>query len=66
MLYSQMKDIKSAITGRCYVGHNSEALKQTCKVKMQPKVAYPGKNDYICGANIIHLDFYLLEMCDFV
>jgi len=66
MLYSQMKDIKSAITGPCYVGHNPEALKQTCKVKMQPIVAYLGKNDYICGANITYLDFYLLEMCDFV
>ena len=46
------------------VGHKTERLKQICKVKMQLKVAYLGKNDYICGANIIHLD--LLEMCDFV
>ena len=49
-----------------YVGHNPEALKQACKLKMQQKMAYLGKNDYICGANITYLDFYLLEMCDFV
>lgn len=66
MLYAQMKDIKSAITGPCYVGINPEQLKQTCKVKMQPIVEYLGKKDYICGENTTYIDFYLLEMCDFV
>ena len=66
VLYAQMKDIKAVITGPCYIGHDSEALKQLCKEKMQPIVAYLGKNDYIGGSNITYLDFYLLEMCDFV
>ena len=65
MLYSQMKDIKSAITGPCYVGANPDELKQTCKVKMQPLVNYLGKKDYMVGANLTYLDFIMLEMCDF-
>ena len=65
MLYSQMKDIKSAITGPCYVGANPDELKQTSKAKMQPLVNYLGKNDYMVGGNLTYLDLIMLEMCDF-
>lgn len=66
MLYSQLKDVKSAITGPCYVGADRAQLSQTAKSKMAPLVAYLGKKDYLCGDELTFLDFYLLEQCDFV
>jgi len=66
MLYAQLKDVKSAVTGPCYVGANPEQLKQTCKIKMQPLVAALGKQDYLVGGQLTYLDFYMLEMCDFI
>ena len=66
MVYSQLKDVKSAITGPCYVGQDRAVLSQTAKAKMAPIVEYMGKKDYLIGANLTFLDFYLLELCDFV
>ena len=36
ILYAQLKDIKAALTGPCYVGTDREVLKKTAKVKVQP------------------------------
>lgn len=66
MLYSQLKDVKSAITGPCYVGQDRAVLAATAKNKMKPIVDYLGKKDYLFGENLTFLDFYLLEQCDFV
>lgn len=66
MLYSQLKDVKSAITGPCYVGTDRDALSNTAKAKMVPIVDYLGKKDYLIGDKLTFLDFYLLEQCDFV
>lgn len=33
---------------------------------MQPIVAYMGKKEFLCGSNLSFLDFYMLELCDFV
>jgi len=66
MLYCQLKDVKSAITGPCYVGADRAQLSQTAKAKMAPLVAYLGKKDYLFGENLTFLDFYMLEQCDFV
>lgn len=66
MLYSQLKDIKAATTGPCYSGCNQDQLKQTCKIKMEPIVAYLGKKNFLMGDNITYLDFIMVEMCDFV
>ena len=66
MLYSQLKDVKSAITGPCYVGQDRAVLSQTAKNKMAPIVAYLGKKQYLVGDHLTFLDFYLLEQCDFV
>jgi len=66
MLYQQLKDVKSAVTGPCYVGADPVQLSTTAKNKMAPIVAALGKNDYIVGSNLTYLDFYMLEMCDFV
>jgi glutathione S-transferase len=61
-----MKDIKSAITGPCYVGADAKQLKETSKLKMAPIVAAFGKCEYISGDALTYLDFYMLELCDFV
>lgn len=66
MLYSQLKDVKSAITGPCYVGQDRAVLAATAKNKMKPICDYLGKKDYLIGENLTFLDFYLLEQCDFV
>lgn len=66
MMYSQLKDVKSAITGPCYVGQDRAILSETAKNKMKPIVNYLGKKDYLLGENLTFLDFYLLEQCDFV
>ena len=66
MMYSQLKDVKSAITGPCYVGQDRTVLSNTAKQKMAPIVAYLGKKDYLFGNELTFLDFYLLEQCDFV
>jgi glutathione S-transferase len=66
MLYSQLKDVKSAITGPCYVGQDRAVLKQTAKAKMAPIVQYMGKKDFLTGDSLTCLDFYMLELCDFV
>eukprot|EP00806_Schmidingerella_arcuata_P001654 Macronucleus_2492.p3 GENE.Macronucleus_2492~~Macronucleus_2492.p3 ORF type:complete len:220 (+),score=60.35 Macronucleus_2492:31-660(+) len=66
MLYGQLKDVKTAITGPCYVGADRKQLSQTAKVKMAPIVAYLGKKDFLFGESLSFLDFYLLEQCEFV
>lgn len=33
---------------------------------MQPLVEYLGKKDYLFGNDMSFLDFYMLEMCEFV
>lgn len=66
MLYSQLKDVKSGLTGPCYIGANPMQLKETAKQRMQPIVAAFGKNEFIIGEKITYLDFYFLELCDFV
>ena len=66
MLYSQLKDIKQAVTGPCYQGVDRAKLSQTAKQKMAPIVTYLGKKDYLIGENLTFLDFYMLEQCDFV
>ena len=66
MVYSQLKDVKSAITGPCYVGQERAVLANTAKTKMAPIVEYMGKKDYLIGSSLTFLDFYLLELCDFV
>ena len=66
LAYYHLKEVKSAITGACYVGANPEQLKVICKAKMQPIVAFLGKKDFFMGENITFLDFILLEMIDFV
>ena len=66
MMFQQLKDCKSAITGPCYVGTDRVALSATAKSKMQPIVAYLGKKDFLIGDYLTFLDFYMLESCDFV
>lgn len=66
MIYSQLKDVKSAITGPCYVGQDRTVLKETALKKMKPIVDYMGKKEYLIGNNLTFLDFYMLELCDFV
>ena len=66
MMYQQLKDCKSAITGPCYVGSDREKLINTAKAKMAPIVNYLGKKDYLIGSSLTIVDFYMLEQCDFV
>ena len=66
MIYGQMKDVKNAITGPCYVGQDREVLKQMSKNKMAPLIAFMAKSDYLMGQNLTYLDFYMVELCDFV
>jgi len=66
MMYQQLKDCKSAITGPCYVGNDRAKLIDTAKAKMAPIVNYLGKKDYLIGSSLTFLDFYMLEQCDFV
>ena len=66
MVYMQLKDVKSAITGPCYVGQDRQVLGQTAKTKMAPIVEYMNKKDFLIGSYVTFLDFYMLELCDFV
>jgi len=66
ILYQQLKDVKSAVTGPCYVGADPQLLAETAKHKMAPIVKALGKKEYIVGSSLTYLDFYMLEMCDFV
>lgn len=66
MMYQQLKDCKSAITGPCYVGNDRAKLIDTAKAKMAPIVNFLGKKDYLIGNSVTFLDFYMLEQCDFV
>ena len=66
MMYQQLKDCKSAITGPCYVGAQRSDLSATAKAKMAPIVDYLGKKDYLIGDNLTFMDFYMLELCDFI
>lgn len=66
MIYSQLKDLKSAITGPCYIGQDRAVLKELAMKKMKPIVDYMGKKEYLIGSKLTYLDFYMLELCDFV
>ena len=33
---------------------------------MAPIVDYLGKKDYLIGDNLTFMDFYMLELCDFI
>lgn len=66
VLYQQLKDVKAAITSPCYVGTDREALKKTAKAKITPIVKHIGNREYIAGAQLTYLDFYLLELYEFV
>lgn len=66
ILYSQLKDVKSAITGPCYVGTDRDQLSATAKAKMAAIVEILGKKEYLIGERLTFVDFYLLEQCDFV
>lgn len=49
VLYSQLKDVKAAITGPCYQGTDRNKLSVTAKAKMAPLVKFLGNNDFIMG-----------------
>ena len=66
MLYSHLKDAKQAVTGPCYVGMDRTKLTNLALSKMAPIVKYLGdKKDFLCG-ELTYIDFYCLELCDFV
>lgn len=64
-LYSLMKEVKSAITGPCYVGTEKVQLKEQVKEKMAPLVTTLGKKDYLVGDSLTYIDFIFLELCEF-
>ena len=66
MVYAQLKDVKQSITGPCYVGSDRKTLVEQSKSKMKPLVDYLGKKEYLFGEELTFLDFYMLELCDFV
>ena len=66
LMYAQMKEIKQATTGPCYTQTDKSALAQQAKLKITPVVQYLGKKDYMFGDEIRYLDFYLLELFDFI
>ena len=66
MLYSHLKDAKQAVTGPCYVGMDRTKLSNLAATKMTPIVKYLGeKKEFLCG-ELTYIDFYCLELCDFV
>ena len=66
MLYSHLKDAKQAVTGPCYVGMDRAKLSKLAVTKMAPIVKYLGeKKEFLCG-ELTYIDFYCLELCDFV
>ena len=66
MIYVQLKDAKSAITGPCYVGQDRAKLKELARSKMAPIVNFLGKKEFLIGSSLTFIDFYMLELCDFV
>ena len=66
MLYSHLKEAKQAVTGPCYVGHDKKKLGDIAQKKMTPIVKYLGvQKEYLCG-ELTYIDFYFVELCDFV
>ena len=66
MFYSQLKEIKQHITGPCYTQTDKNALGQQAVAKIAPIIQYLGKKDYLFGNELRYLDFYLLELFDFI
>jgi len=66
MVYAQLKECKQSITGPCYTGGDRRKLTELAKQKMKPIVEYLGKKEYLFGAELSFLDFYMLEQCEFV
>ena len=54
------------MTGPCYVGTDREVLKKAAKAKVQPILKYLENKDFAAGDNISYMDFFLLELYDFI
>ena len=66
MVYAQLKDVKQTITAPCYTGSDRRQLMELAKKKMEPIIAYLGKQEYLLGGELSFLDFYMLDLCEFV
>ena len=66
MVFAQMKDVKQTITGPCYLANDRRKLINLAKQKMEPLIAYLGKKDFLLGEDLTFIDFYMLELVDFV
>ena len=66
MIYSQMKEIKSAITGPCYTQTDKVKLANQAMIKIGPIILFLGKKDYLFGSELKYMDFYALEIFDFI
>ena len=66
VLYEQIKDIKTAITGPCYTGGDRDKLIVLVKRKMKPLVGYLGNKRYMIEDKITLIDFLMFELCEFV
>lgn len=67
MLQSMLKDTKAQLTGPCYRPNiDRQDLANQAKHRMDPIVAYLGKKEYLCREDVCLVDFYLLELCEYV
>ena len=61
-----MKEIKSAITGPCYTQTDKVKLANQAMIKIGPIILFLGKKDYLFGSELKYMDFYALEIFDFI
>ena len=66
MLYAHLRECKQQLTGPCYQGMDQQKLTALAKAKMAPLVAFLGERKYFMGENLSLLDFFFLELCEYV
>ena len=66
MLHMQLKDIRSAMIGQCYISNDRANLKKNALTKSEALIKHIEGRQYVAGENLTYLDFIFLELFDFI
>ena len=66
MLHMQLKDIRSAMIGQCYISNDRANLKKNALSKSEALIKHIEGRPYVAGDNLTYLDFIFLELFDFI
>jgi len=66
MIYGQLKEVRQALTGPCYVGADRQVLKRNAKAKISGILKHLGTREFVAGNSLTYLDFYTLELYEFI